>query len=82
MAEDPIPAQKSPYQVELEEGKRYAWCKCGRSKTQPFCDGTHKGTGIDPIVFTAQSSGSFSLCGCKKTGDAPFCDGSHNTLDG
>lgn len=80
MAEDPIPAQMSPYQAELEEGKRYFWCKCGRSKTQPFCDGAHKGTGINPVAFVAKKSGVHHLCGCKDTGDEPYCDGSHNML--
>ncbi len=80
MADDPIIAQKAPYAFELVQGKRYAWCRCGRSKTQPLCDGSHKGTGIDPLVFTAESSGTAYLCGCKRTGNAPFCDGTHNDL--
>lgn len=80
MAEDPVVAQLGPYQVELVEGKRYSWCRCGRSATQPFCDGAHAGTGIMPLVFTAERSETVFLCGCKDTGDAPFCDGSHNLL--
>lgn len=80
MAEEPIPAQLGPYQVELEEGKNYAWCRCGRSKNQPFCDGSHKGTGIEPLVFKAERTETVNLCGCKQTDDEPFCDGSHNLL--
>jgi len=80
MAEDPISAQLSPYSVELEEGKAYFWCRCGRSKTQPFCDGSHKDTGIEPLRFVAEATGTVSLCGCKQTDDAPFCDGTHNLL--
>ena len=80
MAEEPERPQLSPYQVELEAGKRYAWCRCGRSKKQPFCDGTHKGTGLTPLRFVAESSGTFNLCGCKSTDDKPFCDGTHNFL--
>ena len=80
MAEEPVSPQMSPYQVELEEGKRYFWCACGRSKTQPFCDGSHKGTGIAPVAFEAKKSGTHHLCGCKETGDQPYCDGSHNML--
>lgn len=80
MAEDPIVAQTGPYQVELEEGKTYAYCRCGRSAKQPFCDGAHKGTGLEPLVFKAETSGVFNLCGCKDTDDEPFCDGSHNVI--
>ncbi len=53
MAEPERP-QLNPYQVELEAGKRYAWCRCGRSQKQPFCDGSHTGTGIEPLMFTAE----------------------------
>ena len=80
MAEEPIVAQAGPYEVDVEEGKRYFWCKCGRSKTQPFCDGSHKGTGIQPVAFTAESTETVYLCGCKQTEDDPFCDGSHNVV--
>jgi CDGSH-type Zn-finger protein len=80
MAEDPIPAQLGPYMVDLVEGRRYAWCRCGRSAKQPFCDGSHKGTGLEPLLFTAERTEAANLCGCKDTGDPPFCDGSHNLL--
>ena len=73
-------AQKGPYQVELREGKAYFWCRCGRSQKQPFCDGSHHGSGLKPMRFIAESSGIFNICGCKETDDAPFCDGSHNLL--
>jgi len=75
-----IIAGKKPIQVELEAGKTYYWCKCGRSKKQPFCDGSHKGTGIDPQPFTADQSGANYLCQCKASANAPFCDGSHTKL--
>jgi len=80
MSDDPVIAQKGPYLVELEEGKSYFFCRCGRSKRQPFCDGAHQGTGIEPLRFTAETSGPANLCGCKDTDDEPFCDGSHNLL--
>ncbi len=80
MAATPVPAQMSPYQVTLEAGKTYYWCACGRSRRQPFCDGSHKGTDLEPKAFAAPSSGSFNLCGCKQTDDAPYCDGSHLTV--
>ncbi len=77
---EPIPAQKEPYAVELEAGKKYAWCACGRSRSQPFCDGSHKGTGLQPVVFTAEKTETAYLCGCKHTGSKPFCDGTHARL--
>lgn len=73
-------AQKQPYQVELDENRNYAWCACGRSADQPFCDGSHKGTGFRPIVFRPGKSGEHWLCGCKRSGDKPYCDGTHNLL--
>ena len=80
MSDEPLRPQLGPYQVDVEAGRSYAWCACGRSKTQPFCDGSHKGTGIEPVVFQAETTETVYLCGCKDTGDAPFCDGSHNLL--
>ena len=80
MAEEPIVAQKGPFQVELTEGQPHLWCACGRSGRQPFCDGSHKGTGLEPVRFVAPSSGMFNLCGCKTTDDRPYCDGAHNVL--
>ena len=77
---DPERPQLSPYQVDLEAGKHYAWCRCGRSKKQPFCDGSHTGTDIEPFMFTAERTEAALLCGCKDTGDPPYCDGSHLLL--
>jgi CDGSH iron-sulfur domain-containing protein 3 len=76
----PIPAQKAPYGVNVEAGKRYFWCACGRSNAQPFCDGSHKGTDITPLMYTAEKTEEVWFCGCKATGDKPFCDGTHNSL--
>jgi CDGSH iron-sulfur domain-containing protein 3 len=77
----PVVAQRGPFEVELEAGKTYLWCACGRSQTQPFCDGSHSGSGLTPVRFEATSNGAVFLCGCKRTGDRPFCDGTHDTLD-
>lgn len=73
-------AQKGPYAAELRAGRTYAWCACGRSRNQPFCDGSHAETDLSPIVFKASEDGTAYLCGCKTTASRPFCDGSHNKL--
>ena len=69
---EPVVAQKAPYAKELEAGKTYYWCACGRSANQPFCDGKHKDTGLAPLAFTAGKSGTAYLCGCKASKNAPL----------
>ncbi|MCY1126285.1 CDGSH iron-sulfur domain-containing protein [Frigidibacter sp. RF13] len=80
MSDVPQIAQKAPYPVEVEAGKTYFWCACGRSQNQPFCDGSHKATSITPVKFTAEETKKVWLCGCKQSGKAPFCDGTHKGL--
>ncbi|MGE0766068.1 MAG: CDGSH iron-sulfur domain-containing protein [Hyphomicrobiaceae bacterium] len=80
MSDNAVCAQQGPYQVDLEEGKAYFWCTCGRSVKQPFCDGAHKDTTFRPHRFVAEVTGTVNLCGCKSTDDKPFCDGAHNML--
>ena len=76
----PIPAQKAPYPVDVEAGKEYYWCACGLSKKQPFCDGSHAGTGLAPMMFEAKESKTVWFCGCKATQNKPLCDGAHTKL--
>src|SRR5690554_5633821 len=73
----PVIANNKPAKVTLKEGEEYAFCRCGRSKDQPFCDGSHAGTDFSPKIFTAEKNGDAFLCQCKHTEDAPFCDGTH-----
>jgi CDGSH-type Zn-finger protein len=68
-----------PTVLELEPGTYY-WCACGRSAKQPFCDGSHAGTGFKPKAFTVDAPKRVALCNCKQTGNGPFCDGSHKRL--
>ncbi len=77
---DPVIAQKSPYGVDVEEGKTYFWCACGKSANQPFCDGSHKDTEFTPLKYEAEASKKLFFCGCKHTKGVPLCDGSHNAL--
>ncbi|MHA7776865.1 CDGSH iron-sulfur domain-containing protein [Roseibium sp. M-1] len=77
---EPVIAQTSPFPVEVEAGKSYFWCRCGRSGNQPFCDGSHKDTGFSPVKYTAEKDGRVFFCGCKHSANAPLCDGSHKTL--
>jgi CDGSH-type Zn-finger protein len=77
---DPIPAQKAPYKTSVEEGRSYYWCACGRSKNQPFCDGSHAKTDIRPLHYKAEASGDLWFCGCKHSGNKPLCDGTHAKL--
>jgi CDGSH iron-sulfur domain-containing protein 3 len=79
-ADTPMIAQKAPFPVEVEAGKTYFWCACGRSSKQPFCDGSHKVTSITPVKFTAEDSKTVWFCGCKSSAKAPFCDGTHKSL--
>lgn len=77
---EPVCAQKEPYAVEVEAGRAYFWCACGRSAKQPFCDGAHSGTGIVPVRYKAARAETVFFCGCKSTAAGPLCDGSHNAL--
>ena len=76
----PKVAAKVPIKVDLEEGKRYAWCTCGLSDKQPYCNGAHKGTAFRPMVFVAQATKTAHLCQCKQTKNPGFCDGAHKQL--
>jgi CDGSH-type Zn-finger protein len=76
---EPICAQKMPYSVTLEPGE-YWWCACGRSRKQPFCDGSHAGTPFSPIEIVLDERETLWLCGCKRSASKPNCDGTHKRL--
>jgi CDGSH-type Zn-finger protein len=76
---EPRVAQKGPYVLELKAGT-YWWCACGRSTHQPFCDGSHKGSGFEPVKVELAEPAKVALCGCKHSGARPFCDGTHRKL--
>jgi CDGSH-type Zn-finger protein len=80
MDKKPTVAGKSPLGVELEKGKSYAWCSCGDSSNQPWCDGSHKGTDFAPHVFVAEEDKTGYMCNCKHSSTPQFCDGSHKHL--
>jgi CDGSH iron-sulfur domain-containing protein 3 len=69
-----------PYKVAVEAGVTYAWCACGKSKSQPMCDGSHQGGSILPLSYTADVTGDKWFCGCKQSSTKPLCDGSHKKL--
>lgn len=75
-----VVAKNGSYAVAVEAGKTYMWCSCGRSRNQPFCDGSHSGTSFSPIAYEAKESKNVGFCGCKHSGNAPLCDGSHKNL--
>ena len=77
---NPKIAGKAPMAVDLIEGQTYAWCSCGESSKQPFCDGSHKGSEFTPKVFKAEESKTAYMCTCKGTNNPGFCDGTHKSL--
>ncbi len=75
----PVIVEKQCKVMQLDAGT-YHWCSCGRSNNQPFCDGSHQGTGFEPVEFALDEQTTVALCLCKHTGNPPFCDGTHNKL--
>ncbi len=82
MSQDPVIAGRAPLPVDVEAGKAYFWCTCGRSAKQPFCDGAHgrEETGFVPLRWEAPETKTVYFCACKHSGKAPLCDGSHKAL--
>lgn len=79
MSDERLCPKNRPYVQQEQPGKK-AWCACGRSQTQPFCDGSHGGTSIRPVIVDITEAKMVAWCGCKKTCNEPFCDGTHSKL--
>lgn len=77
--QEPECPKTGPYALELEVGT-YWWCACGHSEKQPFCDGSHRGTGMEPVELALAEAQKVWLCGCKRSGGKPMCDGTHKKL--
>jgi len=71
--------QNRPHVLDEQPGKK-AWCQCGKSNNQPYCDGSHRGSGITPIVVELTEAKRVAWCGCKQSGNKPYCDGSHKNI--
>lgn len=71
---------RKPIKIEEQTGTEYYWCACGKSKNQPFCDGSHAGSGFEPMCIVPEKEGRAFLCTCKQTSNPPYCDGAHRNL--
>ena len=72
--------QQAPYPVAVEAGKSYWWCACGKSASQPFCDGSHKGSEFAPTQYKADESKTVYFCGCKQSKNGALCDATHRNI--
>ena len=76
---EPVIAGKTPSVLEVEPGI-YQWCQCGKSQKQPYCDGSHSGTGFGPMAVEIKEKKKVAFCNCKRTAKPPYCDGTHSKL--
>lgn len=79
MVDQPVIASKVPAVMKMEAGE-YWWCSCGKSKGQPFCDGSHKGSSFTPQKVVIEETRNIAFCNCKHSANGAFCDGSHSSL--
>jgi methylamine---glutamate N-methyltransferase subunit C len=74
---NPIIADNKPVNIKLTKGQEYHFCTCGKSRSQPLCDGSHVGTTFTPRVIIPEEDTDAWLCACKHSRTKPFCDGTH-----
>lgn len=72
--------QKTPFVIELEADKSYAWCVCGKSAHFPYCDGAHQGTEFKPVIQKVDEKTTVGICSCGKSGNGVYCDGTHTKI--
>jgi len=70
--------QGYPYTIKVDAGQTVYLCQCGKTANPPYCDGSHQGSGKEPLAHSVEEDGNLFVCGCGKSGNIPFCDGSHN----
>jgi CDGSH iron-sulfur domain-containing protein 3 len=75
MEEEPDYQHIIPVALDVEQGKKYIWCGCGKSQNQPLCD--RSDCGDKAVTFVAPLNEEVYFCNCKKTNNPPWCDGSH-----
>ena len=80
MSDKPEMAGDSPVMITLKNNENYAWCSCGKSDNQPWCNGSHRETHFNPLIFSSEKSKKTAICMCKHTKNPPYCDGSHMNL--
>jgi CDGSH-type Zn-finger protein len=73
-------AESHPVVLELGCGT-YFWCQCGRTKTVPYCDGSHTGTGVMPLKFEVKEPITSAICNCGLTANPPYCSGAHVEIE-
>jgi len=69
-------AESHPMMMDLAPGTYY-WCQCGKTKNVPYCDGSHAGSGVEPLAFEIAEAGTYAICNCGLTTAPPFCSGAH-----
>lgn len=79
MKSEPQRAGRAPMVQRMAPGT-YAWCSCGRSARQPFCDGSHGDSGFAPLLYEVKTEATVAWCTCKRTASGAVCDGSHRKL--
>ena len=75
---EPVVAQTSPYDVEVEAGQDYWWCACGKATiSRSATDHTVAPVSRRSNIRRKIREGLFAGA---RDRDVPQCDGSHNKL--